>query len=596
MMAAVTALGQQAAQRGAGAAPRPPARVSRSAASAALVVLLLPVMAAIMLRRHWWMITSDSVAQQSIVRTWFALGHDQTYLPPDTWLLKFPVYGVVEALPIAPSARLIVESLALAVVTVALLAWACWSLAGQAGLADSRRPLDAVLPFAWLGTLAGGVGSYLVIMPNSRNIELGLGLVVIAVAGQWLERDPRPVSVPTRHDGRSGDAVHGGAWPRGAARWGVYGGGAALLLAVVWVDDPYVEALVGLPLALAALAWFARHRDHGGRDPRLLALAAVLLASLALVPLLRGALAAFGVRIVPDATAPTFDLATVLGHVPILGPSVQAQLGLSEEGAAAAVAHVLAVVLLLAGLVAAGAVTARGWRRGRLAVTFLGVHWLVVVVGVLVNRTIYDFHAGRYLVLAFVDLAACLALAPGLLRQQARMPPDVVMTFHRVAPTATARVTTALLVAAVAVDLVSAVHDTPPDSPQVHTEQVEQQRVLALLTTATGDAPAEAFGPFWTADLYTHLSSGRVQVSDVVCAAGRIRHRHWITDTARERPRAALALVIVPVSSPELRGCTVASISAQLGGASQQLRTAGGTTVLVFGHDVAALIPVAVDA
>jgi hypothetical protein len=108
-MAAVTALGQQAAHGGAGAAPRLRAAVSRPAFAAALVVLVLPVMVAIVLRRDRWLITSDSVAQQSIVRTWFALGHDQTYLPPDTWLLKVPLYVLVEALPIAPSARLVVE-------------------------------------------------------------------------------------------------------------------------------------------------------------------------------------------------------------------------------------------------------------------------------------------------------------------------------------------------------------------------------------------------------------------------------------------------------------------------------------------------------
>ena len=65
------------------------------------------------------------------MRTWFAVGHARTYLPPDTWLLKLPLYGVVEGLPLAPPSRVWVEAVVLALVMVGLAVWACRLLARQ---------------------------------------------------------------------------------------------------------------------------------------------------------------------------------------------------------------------------------------------------------------------------------------------------------------------------------------------------------------------------------------------------------------------------------------------------------------------------------
>jgi hypothetical protein len=564
MMATVTTLGQPevlgtAAEGSEASRSGRPARPSwsRPARIGVLLALVLPVCTAIVLRRDAWVLTSDSVAQQSIVRTWFAVGHDITYVPPDTWLLKLPVYVVAEALPLAPAGRLLAESAALAAVTAVLAGWAVWTLAAQAGLAASRRRRDVVLALGWVLTLSGGIGSYLVALPNSRNVELGLGLVVVAWAGGCLQGD-RPAWRP----------------PMGAVARGV---AVAVLLGVLWVDDPYVASLVGWPLALLTLAWFARRADRGGRDPRLIGVAAVLLGSLALVPVLRGLLERVGVVVVPDATAPTLDPEQLLAHLRIIGPAVVAELGLREPGGAG-VGHVLAAVLVAAGVIAAGAVAVRGWRRGSVAVTFLGLNAAVVVAGVVADRTVYDAHAARYLVLAALDLAACLALGLAMLRE--RRP-------------AWARPVVGVIAAALAVNLVSAAVDHPMRPALVHAQTRDQQEVLALLRSASRGEAMEVYGPFWTADLQTHLSGGRFQVVEVVCDGGRLRRRLWLTDTARERVRANRAAVIVPAAAPELAGCTAATIASELAGtygSSLTLRTGGGTTVLVIEQDVAKLI------
>ncbi|MGZ4625436.1 MAG: hypothetical protein ACXV3S_03930 [Kineosporiaceae bacterium] len=539
--------------------PRPRTAGRRRAALLVGLTLLAPVLAAFVLRRDAWVVTSDSVAQQSIVRTWFAAGHDVTYLPPDTWLLKVPLYVVVEALPLAPTTRLLVESAVLAAVAVVAAAWATWELAGQAGLRRSRSLLGVLLPFAWFGTLSGGTGSYLVSLPNSRNVELGLALVVVAVAGRRL-------------------AGHR-TWRRPSASSIARAGGtavvAAVLLAILWVDDPYVAYLVGIPLALAAAAWFARPPTRGGRDPRLLGISGTLLASLGLASLIRTLMPLAGIRLVVDGTAPTLDPAELIRHMTILPNAAAGQLGLAEPGGAAQVVHVLAVALLALAVVSAGAVAVRGWRGGRLAVAFLGVHWLVVAVGVVANRTIYDFHAGRYLVLALVDLAACLGIGIAMLRE--RLPAR--------APRLDA-IATGLVALAVTANLVSAAADHPIRPAQIAEARQEQQAVLAVLTAEASRGATKGFGPFWTADLYTHLSGGRVQLSDVVCDRGGLRARGWLTDTARLRMPAARTVVVLPPAAAELQGCTPDGIVARLGRAAARIVTPGGTTVLVFDRDV----------
>ncbi len=528
-----------------------------------MAVLVLPVVTALVLRRNDWLLTSDSVAQQSVVRTWFAVGHADTYLPPDTWLLKLPFYAVVEALPLAPATRVCAEAVALAVVMVALAAWACRLLARQLTPPGERlaaRPLELVLPFAWLATLSGGIGSYLVALPNARNIELGLALLVVALAGT---RFPLP------------------HWPVLLCA----GVGSAVLLAVLWVDDPYVAYLVGAPLAFTAAAWWLRPPRRGGRERRLLVVAAVLVTSLLLIRPLRGLLARAGVLVVPDATGPTFDPMVVLGHVPILGPAAAAQLGLTEPGAAATVVHVLAVTLVALGAAAAVLIAVRGWRDGRVALFFLGVHPLVVVGGVLVNRTIYDFHAGRYLVLGFVDLAACLALAPAALRT------TTLPRRSGAAVPASAGWLVSLLGVAVGAALVSAAVDRPVPVDRLAAQRQEQAATLRLLDAAAAQGATTGLAPFWGADLYTQLSSGRVQVSDVACDAGRLRHREWLTDTARLRvrgPRTFVLLTATPeLRGPELPGCTEQKVIKQLGQQPvSRSSTPGGGVLLVFDGDV----------
>jgi hypothetical protein len=310
------------------------------------------------------------------------------------------------------------------------------------------------------------------------------------------------------------------------------------------------------------VGWFVlRYRER-----RLLGAAAVLGASLLLVPVLRRLLDRIGVVTVPDATGVTLSPGEVAGHLPILGPALASQVGLWETGAATLPARVTVVLVLVTATLAALALARHGWRTHDLALTFLAVHWPVVVAGVLVNRTIYDFHAGRYLVLAVVDLAVCLGVATALLR--------------RTRPRA-ARALTGLLAVAVAANLAGAVLDRTP-RPALGDLQ---EQTLALLE---GTGATKGYSGFWAADLYTHQSGGRLMVSDVVCSDGRLRPRFWLTDSARLRAPADRTFVLWDPAAPDQQGCTLADLERQFGPARERIAAPAGGTVLVYEGDVTA--------
>ncbi|HYJ76760.1 MAG TPA: hypothetical protein VEV65_14225, partial [Kineosporiaceae bacterium] len=148
----------------------------------------------------------------------------------------------------------------------------------------------------------------------------------------------------------------------------------------------------------------------------------------------------------------------------------------------------------------------------------------------------------------------------------------------------------AVVAAGLAVNLVSAAVDDPAPPAAQQAQRRDQQEVLRLLRFASRGEPMEVYGPFWTADLQTHLSGGDFQVVEVVCRRGRLDRRLWLTDSARERVRADRAAVVVPAAAPELAGCSPATMLTQLGGSTPGLRTSTGTTVLVIDQDVAGLI------
>jgi len=492
---------------------------------------------------------SDSVAQQAVVQTWLRAGHDVAYLPPDTWVLKLPVYLLFEALPVPPAARLVLESVTLVGAGYAFLALALRSLIRRARpLGTLARRTDVALPIAWLATVAGEFGTFQAVMPNYRNIELGLCFLLLAACAALLAT-ARTV-------------------------WAAVGAVAA---SVLWVDDPYFAYLVGVPLLACCLLRLATAwREGGGAWRRPLLLAAAAGASLLLVPAVRVVLRLAGVRVVQDATAPTFDPHVLLAHLSVLWPGLSMHLGVPRSfgaqvwrtSAPLAVAGALTLAVLAAGAVASAVLAVRAWRARSPVLALVAVLWVVVVAGVVANATVSDQAAGRYLVLGVVDLLVVLGLATAALR---RRRPRL------------ARALTSLLAAAVLAN-VTALAATRSWAPPPDRER-QEQTVAALRSTGA----AKGFAEFWDANLYTQATGGDVVLSDVECVAGRLRLRRWLTDTAAVRmPSPGGTVVLWNAASDKAGGCTPDQIAAQLGRPDRLLPAPAGGVVMAYRADVTA--------
>ena len=447
---------------------------------------------------------------------------------------------------------------------VGLAVWACRLLARQLtppGEPPAVRPAELVLPFAWFATLSGGIGSYLVALPNSRNVELALALLVIALAGTPFPLPRWPVLVA---------APDGGAARRAVGRRpvrGVPGGRAAgtrrgrVVAQARRPGRPEPAAArgrggaAGIPGAdpPGALAAGLRRRDHGPRRDRA------------------------HVRPPSDPRAHAHPRA---GRAGPLGCSTRHADGDRSRTCSASPSSCSARPRRCSSW--CGDRAAARWACSCSACTPLcrrrGAR----------QPDDYNFHAGR--ITWCWDSSTSPPASPSPRqrshrlsagrrpaprRRRRRCPRRPALRHH-------CRADRARLTAKVSSPPAPG---RPPPAPISSRPAAGADRDAAAAPGGRGRGHHRGGTlPFWSADLYTHLSSGQVQVSDVGCDGGRLRHRDWLTDTARLRVRGPRTFVLLP-ATPELRGCGEQAVVRQLGQPVSRWSTPSGAVLLVFDGD-----------
>lgn len=497
-----------------------------------LLPLLLPtglVMLLITAQHPRVIYTSDSAAQQSIVRTWLDVGHGITAVPRDTWALKVPLYLLLENLPLPPLDRMLAAVLVLNALTFLMLAAAVRKLAGAdpAGV----RWYEVTVPLAWFAALGGGIGSNRM-LANYRNIELGLCFVMFAAIAGYLA-GPRP------------DPEQAGVDRRGWAR----GAGAALLLGVLWFDDPYIELLAAAPLAVAAVGWFLIRE----RDRRLLRVAAVMVASFLVTLVLRVIAGWFGISFADSGRTVAIAPDDLSLHLSLLWPGTERFLGVDrwDGGPGDLLTRALVIAVFAAMLAASIALAWHGWRQRQFVPAFIGAHWPLVIAGFLASWHTQDVSAGRYLVLAVVDATVATAiLLPGLRVRRPRLARGLL---GLVAVGAVVSFSTGALTA---IDAASR-----PSSALPH-----QQAVVRAVERAVHEHGAvKGYAPFWAANITSYLVGQGTTAAEIVCRGGRLGTRQWLSDSVRlTRPAKAVFVVWDPTAT-SLVGCPAAVRDAQLG-------------------------------
>ncbi|GAA3607143.1 hypothetical protein GCM10022223_23890 [Kineosporia mesophila] len=502
-----------------------------------LAAMVLPALVACLLAalRHPRVVyTSDSTAQQSIVRTWLDVGHGVTHLPADTWLFKFPLYLVIEQFDLAPTTKLLIAVLVLTAATFAVLG------AGAMLLAPRARWYELAAPLLFLAAMNGGIGSNRN-LSNYRNIELGLCFLLLALAARYL-------------DGH------------GSLRWWVLP--ITVGLTLFWFDDPYFQVLMAAPLTVLALAWFVLRT----RDRRLLVLAGCLLVSFLLLPLLQWGIGVFGLEI--DHTqqlSPTLEsVSSGLGR---FAHDTATQLGVERwrDASALLITADVLTVLVLALLLAGSAIGAVWFWRSRELIPFaVAVNWPLAFLGTLVQ----EGHPSRYLILAPYGLVVTAVILLPRLRERAPTrvgrPRTLVIVLSCAALVSTAWGATSAL----------EVSRRPSDALVAQSQLMDE-------VTATG--VLKGFAPYWYGNVTSYLTGGRRTVYELECTHGEMKTRSWVSDTARlTRPAQRTFLIWVP-GYYEPHGCTEAAWNQVLGEPAQVTTLDDGVQVRVYDYDIGRL-------
>ncbi|GAB6899822.1 hypothetical protein [Kineosporia succinea] len=496
-----------------------------------LAAVVLPAFVACLLAvlRHPRVVyTSDSTAQQSIVRTWLDVGHGVTHLPADTWLFKFPLYLVIEQFGLAPTTRLLIAVLVLTAATFTLLG------AGAMLLAPRARWYELAGPLLFLAALNGGIGSNRN-LTNYRNIELGLCFLLLALAARYVAGRGTPSIVKAL-------AVTAG-------------------LTLFWFDDPYFEVLAGAPLMLLAVIWYLLRE----RNPRLLHLTGCLLASFVLLPLLQWAVGVFGLTIdhtkqlSPSLSAATSGLGQLLNDTAI-------QFGVErwrEASPLVLTANVLTLLVMTSLLAASLAGAVRFWRRRELVPFTVAVSWPLPFLGTLVQ----DDHPSRYLILAPYGLAVTAVMLLPVLRERGLGRPAVAALGAAALATGLSGVTTAI------------------DASTRPSSALQTQNEMLDAVRATG--VAKGFAPYWYGNVTSYLTGGERTVYELECIDGVIQTRSWVSDTARlTRPADTTFFIWVP-DYYSSHGCTTAARDDLLGDASTVRTLSDGVEIRVYDYDLA---------
>jgi hypothetical protein len=125
---------------------------------------------------------SDDAAQQNLLADWQRGFRQGTIVGPDDYFLKYPLYLLINNLPIGPLKQLFIASWALLATTAILTLKAaelCCSPIATRLRVPNRLPL-AILVVAVALAATPVLNFYWLQFPNSRNLEIGLGLYLLA--------------------------------------------------------------------------------------------------------------------------------------------------------------------------------------------------------------------------------------------------------------------------------------------------------------------------------------------------------------------------------------------------------------------------------
>jgi MFS family permease len=508
-----------------------PTRKSHKRISVFLLLGITLVVLSIMAASIAHTFTSDDVAQQNAVASFNLRAPVVIDLPQDTYVMKLPFYAAIAVLPVAPTTRVLITAIILI-----LLGYVLFWLAAKSFVQKSNLAAPSLLPLLWLASLGAGLGSIL-INPNSRNLEIGLAFVALAMLARWYKGEWRTTGL------------------RGLAVVVVF----VILLGLLFYDDPYIAYTFAVPVVLVfGIKWLLL-----GNDRRALLLCAAMFTAAMCAKgwywlfWLLGVHAGQGSAIfasMPRAAlnAQLFvDGVLNLYNADIFGHSIWGLQTVSLE---------LNFLILIGTLMAPLMLFSRRVRQDTWKVLLLlqPLFMSIIFIG---STMAIDGQSMRYLVL--LPFFSALIWA-------------VVVSEH-LPPRPRLVVTGAFALAAV-LNVASTVQDYRARGDSPNAENIQIARIVESQHLTKG------YATFWDAGINQYYTSNKVMFIQSGCSpkAGVGPYRWLLNEQVLRRPASNSFYLLDPATTR----CTDADLARFFGRPQQVIRLDGQKQLLIYGYDI----------
>lgn len=128
---------------------------------------------------------SDQIAQQDILLWWQEGYHEHALVGDDSFIIKYPLYVIANNLPVSPIKQLFLTNAVILFLTALLILWSLNRIY-QVVIRDKIKQRSALVVSSIMLAGVPVIAFFLLAFPNSRNVELGLFMVLVQALVRWL--------------------------------------------------------------------------------------------------------------------------------------------------------------------------------------------------------------------------------------------------------------------------------------------------------------------------------------------------------------------------------------------------------------------------
>lgn len=480
--------------------------------------------------------TSDDTAPLVMVQQWLQGHHHVAYFGSDTYIMKFPLYWLIQIL--LPHSR---TAILLIILVVNLIGAWLFIVATRYFLKKFKiySPTVFLISLVWLTTLGS---PFLVILmnPQTRNLEIGIAFFLIMLLDRLIFGREESLT-PQR-------------WAQLAA--------TILLAGLLLYDDPYFLLTLFVP-ALLMLAWNLWRQP---RDRRVWLAIVAMGGSYAVFKVLTSLFLHLGIV----ANTGEAQFISVSQLLPMLVSLLDNTLSLFRANFFGLAFYSKYVLEAAVSLIVLLVITWQVWtyRRTQALQRFPGILVFAiaapVVAAAFVLSSYSDPNATRYLILLPFLGVLFLNMAYAVLGSEKQRIALLVV-----------------ILLAILLNGFIMVRDGYRALRTIHPNAIDR----TVIDAARAAGITKGYAQYWSANIATYLSSGNPTIISVQCSGAITEPYYWLMDSA-ELDQPAHSSFYLYQTDPAKTGCSMKDLVAEFGQPGRIVQIDAQDQMLVYPYDL----------